>query len=226
MAGRTAARLHRLDGFVSDDIELLVSRRCRNVCTPHRVSSTALPLGPVDTVVVDGIRCLTAERLILDAPQFQFSRAEIEHAIDSALRLGKVGEQRLRTRVVSRHRQGINGSRGLLDALVDSGGESRLERWFLGLVRRAGLPRPELRTTFRDRTRIVARVDAYFASGLVVELAGHGTHSSRRDRQRDEQRRTELTLRGLRVITFTYDDIRDRPGWVAERLRAALAMAA
>ena len=42
----------------------------------------------------------------------------------------------------------------------------------------------------------------------------------------DAQRRTELTLRGLRVITFTHDDLRDRPDWVVARLREALAMAA
>ncbi|MEP7112529.1 MAG: DUF559 domain-containing protein [Ilumatobacteraceae bacterium] len=43
-------------------------------------------------------------------------------------------------------------------------------------------------------------------------------------RQRDEQRRTELTLRGFRVLTFTYDDVRDRANWVIARLRDALQM--
>jgi hypothetical protein len=33
-------------------------------------------------------------------------------------------------------------------------------------------------------------------------------------------------LRGLRVITFTHDDVRDRPDWVIARLREALALAA
>jgi len=72
----------------------------------------------------------------------------------------------------------------------------------------------------------VARVDAFFPGGLIVEVAGHGTHSNRRDIQRDEQRRTELTLRGYRVITFTYDDIRDRPDWVIARLLEAIALTA
>jgi very-short-patch-repair endonuclease len=68
-------------------------------------------------------------------------------------------------------------------------------------------------------------VDAYFPCGLVVEVAGHGTHASRGQRQVDAQRRTELTLRGLRVLTFTYEDVRDRPAWVIARLREAMAMA-
>ena len=159
-------------------------------------------------------------------PLFRFSRAEIENAIDSSIRLRLVSEQRLRTRVIGEHRSAVNGSRALVDALIDSGGESRLERWFLGLCRAAGLPRPVTQKTYREGGRTVARVDAEFPGGLVVEVAGHGTHASRRQRQRDAQRHTELTLRGKRVLTFTYDDVRDRPGWVAGRISAALRMAA
>lgn len=82
-----------------------------------------------------------------------------------------------------------------------------------------------LQKTYRDGSRIVARVDAYFAGGLVVEVSGHASHASRRQRQMDAQRHTELTLRGLRVLTFTYEDVRDRPAWVIGHLREALLMA-
>lgn len=222
IAGRTAARLNGLDGFDADGVELLTLRANRNLRSPHTLRSTSLPLSMEDTITVEGIRCLKAERMILDAPLFGFSQEEIENAIDSAIRLKKVSEQRLRAKVISRHRQGIKNGRVLLDALVDTGGESRLERWFLALVRRAGLPRPQLQKVWRDTQRTVARVDAMFDDGLVVEIAGHATHSSRQQRQHDEQRRTELILLGLRVITFTYEDIRDRPEWVVARLWEAL----
>jgi hypothetical protein len=66
---------------------------------------------------------------------------------------------------------------------------------------------PQLQRTYRSATRTVARVDAEFADGLIVELAGHGIHASRVQRQRDAERHTELTLRNKRVITFTYDDV-------------------
>jgi len=226
VGGRTAARMNGLDGFVGDEIETLVRRSKRAVSSPFVVRSTSLELSLEDTITIDGIRCLKAERLILDSPLFGFTRDETENAIDSAIRLRLVSEQRLRTKVIARHRRGINGGTALLDALVDTGGASRLERWFLSLVRRAGLPRPQLQRVWRDGERIIARVDAFFEGGLIVEVAGHGTHSSRRDRQRDEQRRTELTLRGFRVITFTYDDVRDRPDWVVSKLVEALSMAA
>ncbi|MCU1389353.1 MAG: hypothetical protein JWL72_2691 [Ilumatobacteraceae bacterium] len=226
VAGRTACRLQGLDGFGSDTIEVLVTRAKRSISTPHRAASTIFPLTLADTITVGGIRCLSAHRLILEAPKFAFSRAEIENAIDSAIRLKLVSEQRLRAAVIKRHCQAINHGRALLDALVDTGGESRLERWFLGIVRRAGLPRPTLQKVWRAGSRTVARVDAHFDDRLVVELAGHGTHSSRRAIQRDEQRRTELTLLGQRVITFTHDDVRDRPGWVTDRLVEAVNLLA
>src|SRR4051794_22636938 len=198
----------------------------RNRTTNGVVRSTIRPIPKADTISIGGLRCLTAERLIVESALFGFSRTETENAIDSAIRLRLVSEQRLRTRVIREHRASINGSRLLLDSLVDTGGESRLERWFLALVREAAIARPMLQKTYRDNTRIVARVDAYFTGGIVVEVSGHGTHASRRQRQVDEQRRTELTLRGLRVLTFTYDDIRDRPSWVVARLREALSLAA
>ena len=224
-AGRAGARLYGLDGFPGCSTEFLVARAHRRYSTDGLVCSTRRPLTRADIVTVRGFRCLTAERLILESPQFAFTRAETENAIDSAIRLRLVAEERLRARVVRDHRTGINGGRLLLDALVDTGGESRLERWFLRLVRQAGLSRPLVQKTYRDGTRTIARVDAYFSGGLVVEVSGHGTHASRRQRQVDAQRHTELTLRGLRVLTFTYEDVRDRPAWVIGRLREALALA-
>jgi hypothetical protein len=226
VAGRAGARLFGLDGFSTSSAEFLLPRRHRGYSTSGLVCSTGRPLTNADIITVRGFRCLTAERLILESPLFGFDRMETENAIDSALRLRLVSEQRLRTRVMRDHCTGINGSRSLLDALVDSGGESRLERWFLHLVRQAGLRRPTLQTTFRDGTRVIARVDAVVPGNLVVELSGHGTHATRRQRQNDEQRRTELTIRGFRVLTFTYEDVRDRPAWVIARLREALALAA
>ena len=222
--GRAAGRLQGLDSFSDAPAEFLVPREHRRYSTSGLVCSTGRPLTRANIVTVQGLRCLTAERLILESPLFNFSQAETENAIDSAIRLRLVAEQRLRTRVMREYCSGINGSRQLLDALVDTGGESRLERWFLQLVRQAGMSRPVLRKSFHDGTRTVARVDAF--PGLVVELAGHGTYASRRQRQTDAQRHTELTLRGLRVLTFTYEDIRDRPSWVIARLREALGLAA
>lgn len=225
-AGRSAARLMGLDGFHGDQLEMLVHRPFRRRVTSGTLRSSLNPIPRSDLQRIDGFEAVRAERLILDAPLFGFSKAEIENAIDSALRLRLVSEQRLRTRVLARHHQPINGSRALVEALVDTGGESRLERWFLRLCREAGLPRPRLQVTYRSNSRTIARVDAEFPGGLIVEVMGHGTHSTRRQSQADYERSTELTLRGKRVISFTYADIRDRPDWVVSVLRQALRLAA
>jgi hypothetical protein len=222
VAGRSGARLMSLDAFNSDEPELLLPRSLRHRATSGSVRSTTQPIESSDVHRIGMFRVVRADRLILDAPLFRFSRTEIENAIDSAIRRRLVSEQRLRTRVIDQHRTGVNGSRTLLDALVDAGGESRLERMFLRLCRVAKLPRPVVQKTYREDGRTIARVDAEFPGDLVVEVAGHGTHATRQQRQRDAQRHTELTLRGKRVLTFTYEDVRDRPGWVVRMVLAAL----
>jgi very-short-patch-repair endonuclease len=226
LAGRGGCRLLGLDGFEGAKPEFLVPRGHRGMSTPWPLASSGRPLTRADSVTVDGLRVLRAERLILTAPLFGFDRQEIENAVDSAIRRRLVSEQRLRTRVLAEHTRGVNGSRVLLDAMVDSGGESRLERMFLAIVRRAGLARPTTQRVVRDGSRTLARVDFEFPGGLVVEVAGHGTHATRRQRQVDAQRLTELTLRGFRVLTFTYEDVRDRPDWVLARLTQGLTFTA
>lgn len=226
VAGRSAARLMGLDGFEGDHLELLVQRPYRNRPTSGTLRSTINEIPSTDLQRIDGFRLVRAERLILDSPLFGFSSQETENAIDSAIRMRLVSENRLRERVLAGHSAATNGARTLLNALVDTGGESRLERTFLRLCREAGLPRPALQVTYRNDGRTIARVDAEFPGNLVVELMGHATHSSRRRVQSDAQRTNELTLLGKRVLGFTFNDIRDRPGWVVQTLRRALRPAA
>jgi len=224
--GRSAARLMALDGFDSEQPELIVGRSMRNRRSSGIVRSTALATPKSDIQVIAGLRVVRAERLIIDSPLFQFTQRETENAIDSAIRLRLLSEQRLRARAVREHRPGVNGSRTVLDALVDTGGESRLERWFLRLVREAELPRPITQKVHRCDGHTIARVDFQFPGGLVVEVAGHGTHATRQQRARDAERHTELTLGGARVLTFTYEHVRDRGWWVAQQLTRAAGHAA
>lgn len=226
VAGRTSSRLLGLDWFCDRTVELLAPRALRRRATSATVVSTGRPMSSGDIVIIQGFRTTSATRTILDSALFHFSKSETENAIDSAIRLRLVSEQRLRTQVIARHQPAINGNRILLDALVDSGGESRLERRFLALLREAGIPRPMTQKVFRQGTRFIARVDAYFPGNLVVEVAGHGTHATRWQRKLDAQRQTELTLLGNRVVTFTYEDVSGRPCWVVAQIRRALSRAA
>jgi hypothetical protein len=226
IAGRSSAALQRLDGFDQGPVELWTPRLSRHRSHAALARSSALPLQQGDVMTVDGLRCVTAERLILDSLLFQFSPAEIHNAVDSAIRLRLVSETRLRRRIAADLVANVKHRRVLTSALVDAGGESSLERRFLAIVRQAGLPRPHLQRVYRAGTRTMARVDAEFDNGLVIEVSGHATHASRVHRQRDAQRQTELTLIGKRVITFTYDDVYGRPGWMLGILGAAGVCAA
>ena len=221
VSGRSAALMNHLDGFGGEPVEIWVPRPCRNRDHPALTRSSSRPLLRGDVVTIDGIRCVTPERLILDSCLFRFTPTEIHNAIDSAIRMRLVDERRLRKRIVGDLDSNVWHRRILVDALVDAGGESSLERRFLAIVRRAGLPRPQVRRVYRAGSRTVARVDAEFAGGLVVEVAGHGTHATRVQRQHDAQRHTELTLRHKRVLTFTYDDVYGRPKWMLDVLLAA-----
>ncbi len=226
IGGRSASRLHGLDGFTDDDVEFIVQRSKRDRSSAATARSTSRPWRQGDIVIIEGMRVTSAARTILDSSIFGFSTTETENAIDSALRMRLLSEQRLRTRALAERSQGYNGNHILLDALIDSGGESRLERWLLALLRCAGIHRPMTQRVFRSGSRTVARVDAYFPGGIVVEVAGHGTHATRLQRQVDAQRHTELSLRGLTVLTFTYEDVTRRPDWVALQIGTALRNAA
>ena len=226
VAGRSAAALQRLDGFDQGPVELWTPRASRHRSNGTLARSSAQPLVAGDVMTIDGLRCVTAERLILDSLLFRFNPEEIHNAIDSSIRMRLVSEKRLRRRLVEELTDNVRHRSVLIAAMVDTGGESALERRFLAIVRHAGLPRPALQRTYRNGTRTMARVDAEFAGGLVVEVAGHGTHATRLQRQRDAQRHTELTLRGKRVLTFTYDDMYGRPAWVIATLGSAGVLAA
>jgi very-short-patch-repair endonuclease len=224
VAGRSAAALQHLDNFVPEPLEFLVPRELRDRKVVGRLAATTRPITAADVRRVDGIRCLRPERLILEARLFDFSRDEIEDAIDSAVRLRLMSEPRLRRRLEDERARGANHNRAVFDALVDAGGESKLERAFLCILRTAGLPRPALQVEHRREDGIlVARVDTQFGTELVIEVEGHRTHSSRRQRQRDEERRTALTLRGKKVVVFTWSDVFGRPEWIVDQVGEAVS---
>jgi very-short-patch-repair endonuclease len=69
-----------------------------------------------------------------------------------------------------------------------------------------------------------ARVDLWWDEAkLVVELAGHGSHATRRERQADSERAVRLGLEGLEVLAFVYEDAVERPAYVVDMIRRHLA---
>lgn len=221
---RTAAHLLGLEGCrrPAGPPEITVVRPARGrreLATVHQTTRRR----PTELCQVEGIPCTRVERTLLDLAAVS-PRRVVEGALDGALRDGLTGADRLGRLLGPGTTRGVPGA-GALTALLGDGArpESWLERRTLALLAAAGLPAPERQQVRHDRSGFVARVDFAFAGGaVVVEVNGHRTHATRRQRQRDHERANRLALLGIVVLQFTYEDVVERPGHVAALIHDAL----
>lgn len=217
-----AARLHRFDRTPADAVEFTVLRSQRGGGRGLTVHS-ANELGPTDAVRVDGFPCTSATRTILDLARTGASRDRLAAAIDSAVRSGASAPSVIARRLEERRGPGHWGAPLVASLLPDTGGHSWLERRFLSLVRRAGLPRPNTQVIHRRGTRTIARADFVFdPPGMVVEVSGRIGHATDDERARDAQRRNELQEIGRQVFEFTYRHVTEQPDVVIATLRRLL----
>jgi hypothetical protein len=217
-----AAALHGLDRSRRNAVEFTVLRQARGRRSASVVHTTGC-LPPLDRVVVDGFRCISATRTVIDLAHARVPRARLEAAIDSAVRLGLTSPFVLEARLAELRGRGRWGARTLDTLLVDTGGHSMLERRFITLVRDAGLPRPSTQVIHRRDGTTFARVDFMFEPfEVVVEVSGRLGHSSPSERARDAQRRNELQDVGRQVYEYTWADVTERPAYVRTTLTARL----
>jgi hypothetical protein len=217
-----AAALHGLDRHVAGAVEFTVLRARRGLEVPFRIHTTA-SLPTIDRTKVGPFRCVSATRTIVDLARLRISRFRLEAAIDSAVRSGASSPLVLQARLADLRASGRWGVRTLDRLVVDSGGHTMLERRFLEVVRRAGLPHPLPQVIFRRDGRAFARVDFHFDPlPVVVEVSGRTGHSSPAERARDAQRRNELQDAGQRVYEYTWEDVTQRSSMVARTLAARL----
>jgi very-short-patch-repair endonuclease len=183
---------------------------------------TTNSIRPHDVLTIQGFPCASATRTVVDLAASAAPPSRVAAAIDSAIRLRLSAVPVLTERLAQ-----VRGRRGvrMLDQLMlDSGGESVLERTFLALVRQAGLPRPQTQHRVRADARHVARVDfVYPEHRVVIEVSGRLGHSNPADRDRDAQRRNELQDLGCRVYEYTWGHLTRRSGWVIATLQQRLA---
>jgi very-short-patch-repair endonuclease len=214
-----AAALLGLDRSSAAALHFTTTRasRCKppTACIVH----TTTFVGAVDVLMVGGFPCASATRTIVDLAAAGATPNRLAAAIDSAIRLHLSAPLVLIQRLSELRGRGRRGVRLLDELLIDSGGETMLERRFLGLVRSAGLPRPVTQQRIRSDGRHVARVDfLYPGQAMVVEVSGRLGHSNPVDRVRDAQRRNELQDLGFAVYEYTWGDIVRRPAYVTTTL--------
>lgn len=146
----------------------------------------------------------------------RLSASRLEAAINAADKLDLIDPEALRGAIESRrHERGVPTLRRLLDKRSFVPTDSELERRFLPIARRAGLPKP------RTGERIAGyRVDFHWADlGLVVETDGLRYHRTPSQQARDRRRDQVLTASGLTVLRFTFAQVSSEPGAVEEILR-------
>jgi very-short-patch-repair endonuclease len=217
-----AAALHGLDRSRPHAVEFTIERARRPALLPFPVHTTKR-LDPIDHVVVDGFRAMSATRTVFDLALARAHPQRVEAAIDSAVRLQLSSPEVLARRLAGLRGSGRWGCRLVEELITDSGGHTHLERRFLELVREAGLPRPRTQVVFRADGRHVARVDFLFEEfDVVVEVSGQKGHASPSERARDAQRRNELQDLGLRVFEYTFHDVTERSDMVRRTLLARL----
>jgi hypothetical protein len=226
----SAAALWRFDGVAqaSAPIEVTVARqRCPRAVpgTVHR----SLDLGPADIEPRQLIPRTTAARTLLDiAPRLD--PCQLEAALDDAERRGLTWRPHLRWRIDELRRCGRAGVPALSDVLDRTEGrplgDSWLEQAGIRLIVGSGLPVPRVQVKQRKAGGGIARVDLLWDDArLLAELAGHGSHATRRRRQSDAERAARLGLEDWQVIEFTYEDVVERPGYVVDMIRAYLRKA-
>jgi len=146
---------------------------------------------------------------------------EFERAFDEAIasRLTTLAAVRAMV-LVNHHRRGAARTRELAfsDRLTTKT-RSEAEEIFLALVRRGGLPQPEVNAR-------VGRFEVDFCwrtERVIVEVDGFAFHSSRAALERDHRRDAELQQLGFLVIRIGWRELLQEPEKVLVRLAGALA---
>ncbi|MBK8332697.1 MAG: DUF559 domain-containing protein [Acidimicrobiaceae bacterium] len=221
LAGRSAAAWWGLDGFERDEVEFVVphARRARGGVAVRITREWAKK----DLLRRDDVRVTSATRTIIDLAGQGATARELERAIDSAVRLRFTSVPTLTKRMRELAKPGRRGLPMLRALLLDSGGESVLERRFLRVIRESGLPRPLTQVTFKARSARAIRVDFLYPDHrLVVEVSGKIGHASDADRRKDARRRNDLQQRGFVVLEFTTVDVMTDPAGVVATVQRSL----
>jgi hypothetical protein len=194
-----------------------------------RLHTVKAPLPDEEVVEVDGFRCTSPARTLLDLATSLATR-RLEALLwdaarrDTQLPIALAGVLARDTRA-----RGRRGLRALLADLHPQVAElaSPLEVEGVLALDHAGAPRPVLQHVVRDEAgRFAARVDAAWrAARVIVEFDGAAYHDHPHARARDERRLARLRSLGWEVHVLTVDDLR-RPARlrrIVERIRIRTA---
>lgn len=187
---------------------------------PHRPRGIRVRRRPAlrssSLVVHEGIPVTDPVQTLVDLAA-RLGRKAVERAVNEADRLDLVNPVQLR-RALGDHRgePGVARLRRLLDRRTFRLTKEELERRFLPLARRAGLPVPLTGPKVNG-----LEVDFFWPGlGLVVETDGLQYHRTPAEQARDRLRDQAHTAAGLTQLRFTHEQVRYEPEHVLRVLTA------
>lgn len=167
------------------------------------------------------------ERTLLDVcgttPPWVFNEA-----VDAAPRRNLVSLDRVADFLERERRSGVDGVQRLREAITVRSQEtgtsrSTLERRFLSLLQKAGVPLPELNQEIRGPDGFCAIVDMVYAEPkVVIEIQSYAHHSSLHAFNSDAERLGILTATGYRTLEVTAEQIHKHPQRTIERVAVLL----
>jgi very-short-patch-repair endonuclease len=197
------------DGPIEISVPLTVQRSLTGVRLHRRRS-----LGDQDRAVKSRIPLTSPVRTLVDLAA-RLPAAAVEAAVNEADNKDRLDPEGLRRALEQMSSQsGVPALRRLLDRRTFRLTDSELERRFLRLVERTGLPVPQTGVSVNG-----FRVDFFWPElGLVVETDGLRYHRTPAQQAKDRRRDQVHTAAGLTTLRFTHAQVRYDSAEVGEIL--------
>jgi hypothetical protein len=211
LAGRSAAALHRIDGFRKGRLEVAVAPG-----RPNRSSVAVVRRTPfVQATQVDRIPTLTVVDTLLSLAGYE-PLTVVDRAVDAVIARHPSALGRLEDRFVTFAAGRRKGSADMRRILVARGEgyvppTSELERLLRAMLDTPVLPPFDHEVPMPWWPDGGGRVDAYNAPcRLIVEGDGRAWHTRERDFVHDRRRDNLATANGHAVLRFTWSDLVER----------------
>jgi very-short-patch-repair endonuclease len=182
-------------------------------------------LATADRAEREGIPCTTVARTLLDlagvVPLSELRKAVAQAEVLRLFDLNATGELIHR----SRGRRGVARLRLIVDELHPSTGRTRseLEREFLELCRRHGLPEPEVNILVELGDKLRRPDFLWREARLILEADGRDFHDTASAFEADRRRDQDFQLAGWTVTRCTWGQVLREPRRMAATIRALLA---
>jgi very-short-patch-repair endonuclease len=224
LSHRSAAYLHGILDDSRDRVDVIGPNR-RGRCPTGIVAHRDGTLTPADIVTVDGIPCTSFARTLLDVAATESAavlrRAVTQSEVEAVFDLVEVVELLKR----SRGRRGVARLRFAIDHHDPLEQEARLEleKKFLRLCRRAGLPAPKVNSHLLVDSDSLMPDFIWPDSGLIVEADSRRVHGTATAFEKDRLRDQRLAASGWTVIRCTWHQVAKEPERLTKTLRTLLS---